>query len=191
MNTLSPSRSPLMKEELLSILRDQYVAMAQTSLDLTSYTVRCHLILERYLEIFLDYGFPTFYWRNCRLLGSFGAKCEFLSCSDHITVKEMLPGIKALHALRNELVHSLEAVNKLPSLCRNLANNLPAALRPIYTSLELDIPNAFADERFQKMLIQGMAKYPCAYTLGFAEGYLSRQKRSPRELLKKIEEIAL
>lgn len=81
--------------------------------------LKCHLIIENYINKHLDAESPSHNWRAARL--RFAQKLELLP-QDNPKVQWVLPGIREINAIRNRYGHDLTAALSLNELsgCRKV-----------------------------------------------------------------------
>lgn len=96
--------------------------------------LKCHLILEYYMDMFLKTAYPTIsQWDKTRF--TFSQKLELLN-SDKTTLQFHYQAIKCLNTIRNKFSHKLSY-----SLVENDCLPIKSALEPWYTALQKPMPN--------------------------------------------------
>jgi hypothetical protein len=83
--------------------------------DLIGRVLKCHLIIENYINHHLESVFPSLRWESARL--QFAKKVELLPQTD-ARVAWILPGIKEINGIRNRLSYSITASVSLDDLTK-------------------------------------------------------------------------
>jgi hypothetical protein len=92
---------------------EAFKKLLATDHDLTGRVLKCHLIVENYINRHLQSVSPLHNWENARL--SFAQKIELLPQAND-KVAWILPGIRELNTIRNRFGHRIEANVSLKDL---------------------------------------------------------------------------
>ncbi|HEV7333646.1 MAG TPA: hypothetical protein VGN63_21610 [Flavisolibacter sp.] len=74
--------------------------------DVLGRVLKCHLIIEHYIDSYLESAFPTItHWKESRL--SFSQKMHLIY-NEHVSISMYFSAIKELNTIRNQFAHNLE-----------------------------------------------------------------------------------
>jgi hypothetical protein len=88
----------------------KWVALPEVDVDFLGYLLACHLIIENYIDHFLQrWPYGNLAWEGARL--QFSQKVALISrFTIFATPYDFVPSIKHLNSLRNKFVHRLDTV---------------------------------------------------------------------------------
>lgn len=94
---------------LLSNIRDGHVTWQRLEgldYELLGYFLSCHLIIEHYLDEYLQTRYPQLDWAGAK--HTFAQKVSLLSKEHYPEKYNSIPAIKHLNSLRNKLSHNID-----------------------------------------------------------------------------------
>ncbi|ADE13057.1 hypothetical protein [Sideroxydans lithotrophicus] len=94
---------------LVSNIRDGDVTwkkIESIDYELLGYFLSCHLIIEYYMDEYLQTRYPTLDWENSKQ--TFAQKIALLSKEKYPEKYNSIPAIKYLNGLRNKISHKIE-----------------------------------------------------------------------------------
>ena len=84
---------------------DKIISLLDSKTDELGTVLKCHLIIEHYIDEYLANSYPTIKsWDKARL--TFNHKLELIN-NPHTVVGMLYPGIKCINSLRNKFSHKL------------------------------------------------------------------------------------